>query len=347
MISNHREKSKGAIYTVIAVTVISLANHGCGMGLPLIRSLSVSADGTKIAVLQRSEDKKDVAIYYSEVNDLGWRCVYNWQGGQITSLEWMYDGQRISFDYVEHTNGTRVIYTVCVLSISTGNLTVVTDEGIGTISQPSPLTDRVAFMTIRRDYRTKTVWLIGGDSTDEQMVLQGEEVPDSWGGWRWSGNGKYLIYSSKGSIWKLDTESLQKTKILGGFRMSDPTCSSPNGRWLSFYNDGQNNNTMEGHWVVSTDGSEKYQICSGYIIHYAAWSPDSDKLLYRQMEGDKHYGIWVMNANGTERRKIITIPRRLYWRNLDWVSNSEIVFTEGKGVYIIGIDGSNKRRIFP
>lgn len=124
-------------------------------------------------------------------------------------------------------------------------------------------------------------------------------------------------------------------------------------------------------WLVDMDGSNRRQVAIGGP--YPVWSPDSTRVLYR--DGGSSGDWWVVDVDGMNRRRLgpdaVWSPdgsRIVYsgsdglfvtdvaggssWRVADagstprsWPSDTEIFYTRAEALWVVGVDGSNRRRL--
>ena len=97
-------------------------------------------------------------------------------------------------------------------------------------------------------------------------------------------------------------------------------------------------------WIVSTIGGTARQV-PGIVAHDATWMPDGQRILYAS--GD---GLYIARDNGTESRKLATLPGRAFW--LRWspdgtelrltLLNSE---THTTALWQVNSDGSRAHRL--
>jgi dipeptidyl aminopeptidase/acylaminoacyl peptidase len=79
---------------------------------------------------------------------------------------------------------------------------------------------------------------------------------------------------------------------------------SSDGRWLLTVS---SRNAQIGWqlYVMRDDGTEVRQITEGGNPFYARFSPDGRQVAYADGTSEERRGIWIVNADGTDRRKIV------------------------------------------
>jgi len=120
-------------------------------------------------------------------------------------------------------------------------------------------------------------------------------------------------------------------------RGSEPTFS-PDGSRILFYSWNDN-----GFFTMRLDGSDRRRVSSSTEDAYPAWSPDGKRIAFSLFE--KYFNVWVMNADGSGRTKIIEGCEQPSWSP----DGSRIVckgcIGANCGLLMANADGSNKRLI--
>jgi len=120
-------------------------------------------------------------------------------------------------------------------------------------------------------------------------------------------------------------------------RGSEPTFS-PDGSRILFYSWNDN-----GFFTMRPDGSDRRRVSSSTEDAYPAWSPDGKRIAFSLFE--KYFNVWVMNADGSGRTKIIEGCEQPSWSP----DGSRIVckgcIGANCGLLMANADGSNKRLI--
>lgn len=111
-------------------------------------------------------------------------------------------------------------------------------------------------------------------------------------------------------------------------------------------------------WVMNMDGSGKRQLTNSAGGEFGIWSPDGNRIAYRSYSEDfggfgdtKNYkdnsNIWVMNADGSDKQLLISIPfpygiiiGDFYWSPdssklvFGWIANQRITSSD---IYLIDV----------
>ena len=116
--------------------------------------------------------------------------------------------------------------------------------------------------------------------------------------------------------------------------MIDIDALSPDGKNILYSHwIGQSITTVGGEiWVMNVDGSNMRQLTNSSGSMWGRWSPDGKKIAYLSYSGDfgwfgdteKNYEdssqIWVMNADGSDKQLLqsIPFPYGVIWSDLNW-----------------------------
>lgn len=78
---------------------------------------------------------------------------------------------------------------------------------------------------------------------------------------------------------------------------------APDGRHLAWLVSGVGDNTKDGIWVASADGSRPRRVAQGVG---PAWSPDGKWITFESVVGSNGYpgGIWLVRSDGTQSRAL-------------------------------------------
>lgn len=132
----------------------------------------------------------------------------------------------------------------------------------------------------------------------------------------------------------------------------DPSWS-PDGDWIAFTGD-------DGIYLIRPDGTDRKRILAGDAPYARGWSPDAEKLLYEDIEGDPAIGIEVavLDVETGETRRLTNDPghqllpawspdgeKIAFLTTEDCRRTGECTAHEPWEVWIMDGDGQNPHRI--
>jgi Tol biopolymer transport system component len=165
----------------------------------------------------------------------------------------------------------------------------------------------------------------------------------------WSPDGKKIVFTSNRQ--DVNTYDLYVADANGG--NLKPLTRLPAGSvayWPSFTADGKYIYFNEGKssmiYRIGTDGSNLSPMAEGRDGNI---SPDGKKIVFTQ-KGNKGYGVWVMDANGANRKQVVSMESEIggiapVWSN----SGKKIAFSGQVGdyteIFVCEADGSNLQQL--
>jgi len=120
---------------------------------------------------------------------------------------------------------------------------------------------------------------------------------------------------------------------------------SPNGKRIAYLKTGLSPTL----WVSNLDGSGAVQI-EGRLVSLPSWSPDSNQLAYSVPNGKGRLGtdLWVVNADGSNRRRIVALNNEeVQCQNPAWSPDGKVIAfntsdleRKPEAVWIVNSDGT-------
>lgn len=160
-----------------------------------------------------------------------------------------------------------------------------------------------------------------------QLLAASDPSTTSWlGGPEWAPDGSRMWFTvddgmEKIAMWSMNLDGTGRQKVIDlGPRGIDIAWSPDGSEFLITASDGL--------YAIAWDGSERRFItenrraADGYPIFHPTWSPDGSQVAFVEyseygMPPYDKYSIWVVNADGSERRKVIDMgprnPSGLVW----------------------------------
>jgi uncharacterized repeat protein (TIGR01451 family) len=180
----------------------------------------------------------------------------------------------------------------------------------------SPDGSRLAFQIFNDSSRLTEIKVINADGTG--LLTLADNVSGRNRGFAWSPNGSQIAYIGSGgpSEDTLDTIHIANADGSGSYRLPGSPASlwavdwSPDGTKFVFSN-------AKELFVINTDGTGKQQLTTvqqtqdGITADYdPRWSPDGTKILFTRFRSIFAATTYVMNADGSNQRKLFNFDSR-------------------------------------
>jgi TolB protein len=224
---------------------------------------------------------------------------------------------------------------------------------------------RIAFMG-GGDGSNFQLYVMGSDGSGLVTVLPDVEPRSDFSGQSWSPDGRQLVFASNlggnanFDIYTMNIDGTGLQRIVGDLGGDFAPSWSPDGTQIAF----QAHRLDATGWdifVVNVDGSNERNITtSPEDEELASWSPDGAQIVY-QVSGNSGSSIYVMDANGQNRRLLVAGGARVANETPSWSPNGTRVafasnlhqdWSNAVGtpnaefeIYTVNSDGSGVRRI--
>ncbi|HUW14349.1 MAG TPA: hypothetical protein VM537_31795, partial [Anaerolineae bacterium] len=184
-------------------------------------------------------------------------------------------------------------------------------------ARPAPQRAILAFTvteTFREHYRVEVINTDGsGHRVLSDMASEPAFSPDGQ---------RVIFYAWPGGLEAMRLDGSERSRIAHDTEAAFPAWS-PDGKYIAFHSW----RGRAGHfniYIMRADGSEERMLVDG---EQAAWSPDSNRLVYKGCEGSS-CGLMIVNADGSGKRRLTTCDECANDGNPDWSRDSNrIVFT--------------------
>jgi Tol biopolymer transport system component len=127
---------------------------------------------------------------------------------------------------------------------------------------------------------------------------------------------------------------------------------SPDGKRIAFVANRHGGILLEGEiYVINADGTHQRSLSNDRAQDtLPVWSPDGKKILFTSASSSRpgKYGLYVMKANGSSRKRLEKIPvdHGLLSDGVWSPDGKKIVFqTFGYGIYVMNADGSGQTKL--
>jgi Tol biopolymer transport system component len=231
-----------------------------------------------------------------------------------------------------------------------------------TIPSPSAELHGTFAMEIRGD-----IWVMNGDGSGRRQLTSGPGIDFDP---HWSPDGKQIVFRTERGVRGPDLQSTGFDSLFivnvdgsGEHQLYPPDANTVGGLFPSW---GSNNliafsglpasGTGETIYTIHPDGTGLNDLGhpEGGIAEIAKWSPDSSKIAFESHQGDGRWEIWVMNADGSDKKQLTfntKIPGGQSGDHLGaWSPDGKrMVFSsdhEGDWeVYVMNADGTDVKRL--
>jgi Tol biopolymer transport system component len=239
-------------------------------------------------------------------------------GANYLRLDWSSDGEKIAWAGIDFVR-------LWVTDVGNASPSQQSNETFATAPEWSPNGKTLAFVSAGMPEKRAglaTIPVNGPGFQQKTIISQSEDLDGgSVGGIDWSPDGEKIVFNvdgppgAKTGLYTVDTDGGYLTRIsrpgIGpqtDVRQNnrywlDPTYS-PNGKRIAFikgWDDWQ-------IYTMNPDGTDARQVThdfGGY--EFQSWSPDGEKILYEYL-ANGHRDIFVINADGTGRQRLTTVP---------------------------------------
>lgn len=142
-------------------------------------------------------------------------------------------------------------------------------------------------------------------------ILAPQPIPGNFS--TWSSDGKYLIYSRQGKLWKFDTKFYQEMEL---FSIETPILRStwsPDGTKIAFDSGNTRDNGNMDVYIINADGTHLQQLTDHpKIDSQPHFSPDGKWLTFMS-EQSGNRDIWIMRIDGSHKIRLTYDPKMDIW----------------------------------
>ena len=167
---------------------------------------------------------------------------------------------------------------------------------------------------------TEDVWSMRADGTDVVRLTRSRALQFDP---TWSPDGSRIAYrhqtgdDSSTEIYVMDADGSHPTRLTRNHVADWGPDWSPDGAEIAWNSQtGSGSSGLLGY-VMAPDGSGRARL-SRHPVEYPAWSPDGSRIAFMAQEPDAYgsnpdYNIFVMNADGSDLRRLTTAPGEDGW----------------------------------
>ena len=260
-----------------------------------------------------------VGLTQNPANKDVWAFSRDGSGTQLTftsSAEeqpsWAPDGRRLAFKRSDE------VFVRDVTSDAPPQRLTVKATSNENNTQPgwSPDGERIVFRSNRADPTANVadIWVMDADGSEQRplLVAPGDQRYPTF-----SPDGSRLAYMSKhegsSQIWIADADGSDPKMVYDSPLEDSAPAWSPDGRLLAFESHGPVGGTDGDIYVLHLRSGDVLQLTSdarGAPVHDEgpAWSPDGTMIAFTSERADPSGDVWVMQADGSEQRRLTTTP---------------------------------------
>jgi len=281
------------------------------VGLALLSALSCGSGGEGgLRVLFYSDRDGDDDVYVTEMDGSGVRQLTD-APGRDYEADITPDGRTLVVAS-ERESESGQLFLMDADGSNVRRLTFSAEGGLRvTDDYPhwSPDGRRIVFQrtTATEERVDADVWLIDAETEEESQLTDTPEAWDSTPAFTADGSGVMFESNREGSfsIYRLDLETMEVTRLTGDEGAASGGKESPDGRSILFTSDRDGDPEV---YLADADGGNVRQLTDNDARDkYPHWSPDG-KLILFESDRDGNREIYVMNSDGSEPRRITNDP---------------------------------------
>ncbi len=150
------------------------------------------------------------------------------------------------------------------------------------------------------------IWIMDTNGTNIHL-----EVKQA-GSFDWSPDNKKFCFWYSDTLFISDTSGANRRKIISSAGTWSPPSFSPDGKKITFCMRTEPYPDDYKIYVINVDGTNLKKLATGRC---PAWSPDGNKIVYVEYSYSGNYEegvgqLWIMNANGTNKKQLTFIRER-------------------------------------
>ncbi len=281
-------------------------------GLVLATALSCGGNGGgELAVLFYSDRDGDDDVYMMRMDGSGIEQITD-EPGRDYEADITPDGRTIVMASQRASGSNAQLFLMDADGSNVRRLTFSTDGGrTVTDDYPhwSPDGRSVVFQrsTFEGQKVDADVWMIDAATGEERQLT---DTPDDWDSTPgFAPDGSAVLFESNRegdfSIYRLDLETAELTRLTDGERKAVGGKEAPRSRRLLFTSDADGDPEV---FVQDADGSNLRQLTDNDTRdQYPHWSPDGTSILFESSR-DGNREIYVMNGAGSDQRRVTDDP---------------------------------------
>lgn len=177
------------------------------------------------------------------------------------------------------------------------------------------------------------VYVMSANGSSRRRLITTSETVD---GLSWSSDGRQIAFVRRGWIWMVGVADRSTKRLV---RTSGYVTSwSRNGSRIAFERSGRDG----GIWSTRIDGGGERRLTRNSADGHPSWSPDGSRIAF-----SRRGTVWIMRPDGSGQRKTAVSASDPIWApdSRHFAFSSSAPASLGGGVWIVGLDGRNSRRV--
>lgn len=142
----------------------------------------------------------------------------------------------------------------------------------------------------------------------------------------WSPDDSQIVFETyrdgKAEIYRMEADGANEVNLTNHPALDGTPDWSPDGQRIAFHSRRQGTDDV---YLMNPDGSGLTKLTNGLWANWSRWSPDGSQISF------SHSGnAWVMNADGSNRHTVLTVPGSISPYPADWSPDGSkiVIFTE-------------------
>jgi Tol biopolymer transport system component len=219
-----------------------------------IMEIAWSPDGTRLAIVSRSDGDDDIYVVNADGTDLTQLTLNN---APDRHPNWSPDGTKIAFysmrDLIPDYEGPPPeIYVMN--TDGSDQIRITNNETSDTCPNWTPSGSHIAFTSFHYSYTSSRINLMRADGSEETTLV---DLPGDEGCPRWSPDGTRLVFEYRerdgSSIVLTDAYGMNELTLANGSTTNRDPAWSPDGRWIVFASDRDGGDDL---FIISAIGDE-------------------------------------------------------------------------------------------
>lgn len=306
-----RRSGAGTAGCLTALMALMALLVGSGVVAPAPAGAVVPGENGLIAF--QSDRDGDWEIYTANPDGSGQVALTD-NGTRDIVPTWSPDGTRIAFASDRDGN-----YEIYVMNADGSGQTRLTDNGASdSLPSWSPDGTRLAFNT-NRDGRQQ-VYVMDADGSG-QADVSNSLVTDIQPAW--SPDGASIAFTRADDVWTMDADGGNQTRLTIDLALDGLSGWSPDSGTIAFANNSNGGGAAHFDVYLMTRGGSPLGNLTDtwdYTETRPSFSPDGTRIASAgSTTPTGPYDIWVMDADGSDRVKVVESPGSDYWP--DWQSS--------------------------